>query len=257
MDAATTATLVPAVSGGGSPAHAEQPVLTYYDDATGERTELTPTGLTAWAARTARLLHEGCGLGTGHRAAVLLPPHWQTAAVLLGAWAAGLSVSFRPRATAGLPERGPGAGAPIDAVFAARDRVDDWLEDVPEAPHRFALGPDGPRPAEVPADYRDFLAELRRFPEHLPAYAPIRFTDAATVDGTTYRQWGDTARAVAEKQDLQLGDRLLVDAAAHEHPVFWLLAPLSAGASIVLCANLDPAKVDDRIAAEGITRAVQ
>ena len=34
--------------------------------------------------RRQELLHEGCRLGPGDRAAVLLPPHWQTAAVLLG-----------------------------------------------------------------------------------------------------------------------------------------------------------------------------
>src|SRR5215475_15146252 len=66
-----------------------RPVLTFYDDATGERTELSGTTLDNWVAKTANLLVDGCGLGPGDRAAVLLPPHWQTAAILLGAWAAG------------------------------------------------------------------------------------------------------------------------------------------------------------------------
>ena len=34
----------------------------------------------------------------------------------------------------------------------------------------------------------------------------------------------------------------------------WLLAPLIAKASIVLCANLDRSRLDARIAAEGVTR---
>ncbi len=54
--------------------------------------------------------------------------------------------------------------------------------------------------------------------------------------------------------DLRAGDRLLIDAAEHEHPLKWLLAPLAAGASVVLCANLDPATVAARTAAEGVTR---
>jgi uncharacterized protein (TIGR03089 family) len=64
-------------------------LLTYYDDATGERVALTAVELGGWAAATSALLSEGCGLGPGRQAAVLLPPHWQTAALLLGTWAAG------------------------------------------------------------------------------------------------------------------------------------------------------------------------
>ena len=79
------------------------PLLTYCDDTTGERTVLSPADLGAWTARTANLLVDVCGLGPGSRAAVLLPPHWQTAAVLLGAWSVGVSVSFEGAATAGLP----------------------------------------------------------------------------------------------------------------------------------------------------------
>jgi hypothetical protein len=33
----------------------------------------------------------------------------------------------------------------------------------------------------------------------------------------------------------------------------WLLAPLSVGASIVLCANLDRSRLDARMAAERVT----
>ena len=115
----------------------EQAVLTYIDGATGERTALTGPVLGGWVARTARLLREGCGLGVGARAAVLLPPHWQTAAVLLGAWTAGVAVSFRPLATAGLSQTDRG---PFDVVFVARDRVDNWIDEVPQAPHRLVQG---------------------------------------------------------------------------------------------------------------------
>jgi uncharacterized protein (TIGR03089 family) len=249
---------VPALPGGGAAAAAARPLLTYYDDATGERTDLTAAALGGWAARTAALLHEGCELGTGDRVAVLLPPHWQTAAVLLGAWSAGVAVSFRLAATAGLPELGPGADEPLDATFVARPRIDDWLDHVPDARHRFVLGlaPGAAPLPEVPAGYRDYIAELGRYPDSLPAYATIRRTDAATVDGTSYGQWGSVAQGIATSLDLRASDRLLVDAAEHEHPIKWLLAPLSVGASVVVCANLDPDAVPDRVAAEGITRVL-
>jgi hypothetical protein len=49
---------------------------------------------------------------------------------------------------------------------------------------------------------------------------------------------------------------VLIDVASHEHPVQWLLAPLAAGASVVLCANLDPARARVVAEAEGATRVL-
>ncbi len=60
------------------------PRITYYDDATGERIELSTVTLANWAAKTANLLRDELGAGPGSRVAVLLPAHWQTAAVLFG-----------------------------------------------------------------------------------------------------------------------------------------------------------------------------
>ena len=68
------------------------------------------------------------------------------------------------------------------------------------------------------------------------------------------------ARGVAEAHGLAAGDRLLIDTARvidtarAEEPLIWLLAPLSVGASIVLCANLDKTKLDERVETERVTR---
>ncbi|MFV2022441.1 TIGR03089 family protein [Micromonospora sp. LOL_023] len=234
------------------------PLLTCFDDATGERTELSTLALGAWAARTAALLHDGCGLGAGDRAAVLLPPHWQTAAVLLGAWSIGVSVSIRLAATAGLPVLGPGTDEPLDAVFAARGRVDDWLEDVPVARHRFVLdvGPKAAPGRPAPDGYRTFLTEATRHGGRVPAYALVRPGDPAGDDGTSYAELGTVALGIAEQQDITAGDRVLIDAGQHEHPLFWLLAPLAVGASVVLCVNMNPDLLDVRVATEGVTRVL-
>ncbi|MDQ2723282.1 MAG: TIGR03089 family protein, partial [Actinomycetota bacterium] len=74
-------------------ADAAGPRITYYDDATGERVEVSGTTLANWAAKTANLLRDELGVQQGDRVAVLLPAHWQTAAVLLGAWWCGAVVS--------------------------------------------------------------------------------------------------------------------------------------------------------------------
>ncbi|GIH14172.1 TIGR03089 family protein [Rugosimonospora africana] len=247
---------VPALLGGDR-TESGRPLLTYYDDATGERVELTAEALGSWAARTANLMREGCGMGIGSRAAMLLPPHWQTAAVLLGAWSTGVAVSFRLAALAGLPSSGPDADAPLDATFVSWKRLDDWLEDVPPADHRFVLGlaAAGAPMREVPDGYRDYIAEVRRYSDLPPSYLPER-AEPATVDGTTFGSWEILAREVAGVQELRPGDRLLIDAAEHDHPLKWLLAPLSAGASVVLCANLDRDRMNSRIEAEGITRVL-
>lgn len=68
------------------------PRITYYDDATAERIELSAATLTNWAAKTGNLLRDELGAGAGSRIAVLLPAHWQTAAVLFGAWWIGAEV---------------------------------------------------------------------------------------------------------------------------------------------------------------------
>ena len=237
---------------GSAVANADRVRLTYCDDATGERTELTAAALGGWAGRAAGLLRDGCGLMPGDRAAVLLPPHWQTAAVLLGAWSMGVAVSYRPWAIAGLAAPDP---APWDAVFVAQGRLDSWLEAVPAGRHRFVLGlaPEGAGLVDVPDGYRDFIVEARRYPDTPPPYWEVGPAGAASPDGTTYAEWAGLAHGFAESLELKAGDRVLVDVSAREQPVMWLLAPLSVGASIVLCANVDRDHLNERAAAEGAT----
>ncbi|EUA19424.1 AMP-binding enzyme family protein [Mycobacterium xenopi 3993] len=70
------------------------PRITYYDDAIGERIELSAATLANWAAKTGNLLRDELGTGPGGRVAVLLPAHWQTAAVCFGVWWIGAEVVF-------------------------------------------------------------------------------------------------------------------------------------------------------------------
>ena len=69
-----------------------RPLLTFYDDATDERTELSVTTFANWVAKTANLLQDEFDVGPGSTVAVALPVHWQTAAVLLAAWSCGAAV---------------------------------------------------------------------------------------------------------------------------------------------------------------------
>ncbi|SNT59106.1 TIGR03089 family protein [Asanoa hainanensis] len=234
--------------------HAD-PLFSFYDDATGAHSALTAASLGSWASRTSALLTSGCGLGPGTRVAVLLPPHWQTAVALLGAWSAGVAVSYRlSTSVAGLPVDDDG---PFDALFVSRGRLDDWLVDVPSATHRFLFDVgDEKRPVATPDGYREFLPSLGSHASDPDPSVFLRATDPATADGTTFGQWGSLAHELGQRADLARGDRVLVDAAEHEHPLKWLLTPLSAGASVVLCANLDRSRLDTRIAAERVTHVL-
>lgn len=228
-------------------------LIIYYDDATGERVALTAGELGGWTAATAALLTDGCGLGPGRQAGVLLPPHWQTTAVLLGAWAAGVEVSFRGWSTAGLAP----AGDPLDVTFVELRRVGSWLDEVPSGRYQFVLGlePGGAPVTQVPEGYQDYARAVRSYLGAAPPDRPIDIHSPATVDGATYAQYGGLAAEVAQMHGIGPGDRVLIDAAASEEPRIWL-APLFAGASLVLCANLDRSRLDERITAERVTRVL-
>jgi uncharacterized protein (TIGR03089 family) len=212
-----------------------RPLLTWYDDATGDRTELSGATLDNWVCKTANLLVDGLGLDHGDRAGVLLPPHWQTAAVLLGGWAAGIEV-IAPD-TQVTDEK-----LSFDVIFASADRVND--AEKLRASERFVLGlaPMALPMRTVPSGFVDYVAEVRGFGDRFTPYPDQ--SDGALVE-----------RAAARAADLGLeaGDRVLVDAAKHPDPLDWLLAPLAGGATLVLCGALDPAKLDDRAAAEKVT----
>jgi uncharacterized protein (TIGR03089 family) len=207
-----------------------RPLITWYDDATGDRAELSGATLDNWVAKTANLLVDGCGLGPGDRAAVLLPPHWQTAAVLLGCWSAGIAIAAQP---------------PAEVLFCASElpaQAGQW----PAADrYALALAPLAAPLRTVPAGYTDYVVEVRQYGDHFSSYSR---TDPEGLVG----------RAVSRAADLGLGggDRVLVDAAVHSDPMDWLLAPLLAGASIVLCGHLDTARLAGRVAAEKVTRVL-
>ena len=122
------------------------PLLTFYDDATGERTELSATSLVNWVAKTANLLRDDVGAAPGDRVAVLLPAHWQAAAVLLGAWSAAAVVGVEPAGTAA-------AFAAPDRVAAAAGAGEVFAHSLAPLGRGFADGP--------PAGTRDYATEVR------------------------------------------------------------------------------------------------
>jgi len=219
------------------------PLLTWYDDASGDRTELSGATLDNWVAKTANLLVDGVGLGAGDAVAVLLPPHWQTAAVLLGGWAAGLAADLGPD-----PQ-------PVEALFttpALAGTAAAW-----STGDRYATGllPLAAPLRQVPPGFIDYTLEVRGFGDRFVASAPVGAHDRALA-GPVEESHLAVCRTAAERAaelGLKAGDRVLVDAGTHPDPMDWLLAPLIAGASIVLCGALDQGLVEHRARSEKVT----
>ncbi len=211
------------------------PLLTFYDDTSGDRTELSGATLDNWVSKTANLLVDGLGLSTGDTAAVTLPPHWQTAAILLGVFSAGVAAATDDPTAA-------------DVVFAAPSSAI-----LTKASERYATGllPFAMPLRELPDGFADFVLEVRQFGDYFPGQ-PVSADDPA-LDGRTHAEVLSAATGRAADHNIVPGGRVLIDASAHPDPIDWLLAPLIGGASIVLCANLDPAKVTARAESEKVT----
>jgi uncharacterized protein (TIGR03089 family) len=71
-----------------------RPFLTAYDDASGERVELSVATTANWVAKTANFLVDELGVEPGDVVGVTLPLHWQTAVVLLACWSTGAVVAW-------------------------------------------------------------------------------------------------------------------------------------------------------------------
>ena len=71
-----------------------RPLLTWYDDSSGERIELSVATAANWAAKTANYLVDELGLDRGDRIGLRPTTHWLCVVVLLGAWTAGVAVDL-------------------------------------------------------------------------------------------------------------------------------------------------------------------
>jgi uncharacterized protein (TIGR03089 family) len=220
---------------------AARPLITFYDDATGERVELSGTTTANWAAKAANLLREECDVEPGTPVAMLLPAHWQTAAVLLAAWWCGAEVVTEP------------GGA--EWVLCDADRVDIALAARP-AGGVVALSLDafGKGVPGLPAGVVDFATEVRLQGDEFAPWAPVPDTNPA-LDGATISEVLAGARARAGALGLSRSDRVL-------STLEWntatglrdgLLAVLAAEASLVQVRNPDEAALERRAATERTT----
>src|SRR5690349_17827765 len=214
------------------------PRITYYDDATGERIELSTVTMANWAAKTANLLRDEMGAGPGTRVAVLLPAHWQTAAVLFGIWWIGAEVVLAGEA---------------DLALCSRDRLDEADDAVSGGEVAvLSLDPFGKPAADLPIGVTDYATAVR---VHGDQIVPERVPGPALA-GRSVSEVLEAARNSAAAQGFTADDRVLSSAAwaTPDELVANLIAVFAAGASLVQVANPDAGAQERRRTTEKVTR---
>ncbi|MEU5579895.1 TIGR03089 family protein [Streptomyces huasconensis] len=219
-----------------------RPLVTFYDDATGERVELSVATFANWVAKTANLLQGDLAAEPGDRAVLLLPAHWQTAVWLLACSSVGVlaDVGGDP-AAADLVVSGP------DTLDAARACAGERVA--------LALRPLGGRFPQPPVGFADYAVEVPSQGDRFAPYAPVDpDAPALAVGGAELSGAGvvERARGDAERLGVTAGSRVLsgLSYGTWEGLSAGLYAGLAAGGSVVLCRHLD------RLAEGGLEKRV-
>ncbi len=219
------------------------PRITYYDDATGERIELSAVTLANWAAKTGNLLRDELGAGPASRVAVFLPAHWQTAAVMFGVWWIGADA---------LLSGGPDAGA--DVALCTAERLDE--ADATGADEVAVLSLDAfGRPApELPIGVTDYATAVRVHGDQIVAEPH----PGPALAGRSVEQVLAACQKAAATRALTAGDRVLSTAPwdTADDVIDGLLSVLTVGGSLVYVANPDPTALPRRIETEKVTRTI-
>jgi len=205
------------------------PFITYYDDATGERIELSGVTTANWVAKTANLLVDEYDLEAGEMVAIGLPPHWLSVVWALSTWSVGASLTT-----------GAGTVAITGPDFAIRGSRETVAS---------ALLPLGGRFRErLPEGVHDYGAEVYNHPD---VFVPV---DPPSADSAAYDELTHSALIAGAEP---VSDRILVTRTLTDRDGVSLLAGvISGGGSIVLCRHLDPAKLERRVADEKVDRVV-
>lgn len=199
-----------------------RPFVTFYDDVSGERIELSHATTANWVAKTANLLVDEIDLEPGETVRVALPPHWLGIVWSLAAWSCGAAVSSAESAGGDVAVVGP------DTLDVRGGR----------ATLASALLPLGGRFREtLPDGVVDYGAEVYNHGDHFVAVDPPG-PDSAAYEGRTHAELIATAEPITGRVLSTTCDPLL------------LARLITGGGSLVLCRNLDPAKLERRVADE-------
>lgn len=217
-----------------------RPLVTYYDHATGERTELSVTTWANWVAKASSLLVEELDVEHGSRLLVDLPTHWLGTVVLGAAWGCGIEVAWS------------GDAGDVDAVVTGPDTLDRWAAEAGRIPVvASALQPLAGRfPGGVPDGVHDLGVEVWAQPDAYVAFPGPTDDDAAVTGVTQAELWGSAAAG----DQLTDGGRLLSETnPASPSGIASLTEPLARSGSLVLVTHASAERREQIAADERVT----
>lgn len=224
---------------------AGRPLVTFYDDATGERVELSVATYANWVAKTAGLVQDELDVEPASLVVLDLPTHWLGAVWLGAAWSLGLAATDNHGL---LPEAG--------LVVCGPDRLEEHADRAGGAPVvALSLRPLGGRFTEaLPPGVVDYGAVVLAQPDVFVPVEPVGADDVAWRDGEGTATQADLLAEAAAASVVEPGGRLLTDLnPCSRSGLSTLLAPLVRDASTVWVRNADPGGWDARAAQEQAT----
>ena len=224
---------------------ATRPLVTFYDDASGERIELSVATYANWVAKTAGLVQDELDVERGAVVLVDLPTHWLGAVWLGAAWTLGLAVT---------DDRSLAAEA--DLVVCGPDGVGSYAPQAVRAPVlALSLRPLGGRFAEaLPTGVTDYGAVVLAQPDAFVAGDSPTAADPAWRDASGISTQGDLLTEAAGSRLVASGGRLLTDENPCSRPgLLTLLAPMLHRASTVWVRHPDESGWSARVEQERAT----
>jgi uncharacterized protein (TIGR03089 family) len=202
-----------------------QPLVTYYDMATGERIELSTVTTANWVAKTSNFVVDELDAAPGTRIRIGLPSHWLTMVWILSAWNVGAAV-----------------------VDDAADIGISGPELVADEPHRLAasLRPLGGRFATPPQGFVDLGAEVPGHGDHFVALDPPEPSTLA-LDLSGVQRTHEQVLAAAEPSAV----RRVVAPGAIARDAALLVDACLGGGSLVVVASATPEQISRVAAQEG------
>jgi uncharacterized protein (TIGR03089 family) len=224
---------------------AGRPLVTFYDDATGERVELSVATYANWVAKTAGLVQDELDVEPGSLVVVDLPTHWLGAVWLGAAWSLGLAVTDDDGL---LDEAG--------LVVCGPDRLEENADRAAGTPVvALSLRPLGGRfTGALPTGVVDYGAVVLAQPDVFVPVEPVGADDVAWRDGEGAATQADLLTDAAAAAVVEPGGRLLTDRnPCSRAGLPSLLGPLVREASAVWVRHADPGSWDARAAQEQAT----
>jgi uncharacterized protein (TIGR03089 family) len=237
------------------------PLLTFYDDDTGERTELSRATAQNWVAKTAGFLTDDLEVERGDRVGLALHPHWQAAVTALACWWVGAAVVPVDPEGGALRVRARLAEAHVAVALAREDLLPDLATARPGALRELvgvSQRPLAARLRSAPPGVLDLAAEVPPQPDDFAPLDPAEPADEAlvTADGALDAAGLlDRSEAAVTALGLTAADRLLLTPAPDRADAFvlGLAAPALAGAGVVLSRRWPGAGLLHRLEQERVT----